>query len=342
MSGKIFVEVKKQTELMGVCLRLSDYKNRYPFLAKDLKNYPYLDEVNEYFIKFSSHKAIQTLNEVIKLGFSYDAPYAIILYVDDDWNFHGQNNYPFVDRLKKSPLVLKFMEELKDFIKETKFEEFFAKHKNYYEEEIKNFNESMPLDDILPYMRKFFHKDFDENEFHVVLALLSTGGGYGRNDFSLKNFYCVESKRQKNGGEANKKWGINTATGRSHYLHEFCHPIVNPESDKNLDKVEKPDMPKEEYERLCASAYPSFYSIVNEYIIRGIQLCYIQDCKEDVQDFLALNERLGFNKIVLMDLAKRLNKFKDSNQKFEDEYVDIANTIAKSYNEMNKGKNYGE
>ena len=77
-------------------------------------------------------------------------------------------------------------------------------------------------------------------------------------------------------------------------------------------------------------------------ILRGIQLCFIQDCKEDNQDFLAHNERLGFNKIVLMDLAKRLNKFKNSNQKFEDEYVDIANTIAKSYNEMNKGKNYGE
>ena len=77
-------------------------------------------------------------------------------------------------------------------------------------------------------------------------------------------------------------------------------------------------------------------------ILRGIQLCYIQDCKEDVQDFLAVNERAGFNKKVLMDLAKRLNKFKNSNSSFEDEYVDIANTIAKSYNEINKGKNYGE
>ena len=77
-------------------------------------------------------------------------------------------------------------------------------------------------------------------------------------------------------------------------------------------------------------------------ILRGIQLCYIQDCEEDVQDFLAVNERAGFNKKVLKDLAKRLNKFKNSNLKFEDEYVDIANTIAKSYNEINKGKNYGE
>lgn len=94
MSGKIFVEVKKQTELMGVCLRLSDYKNRYPFLVKDLKNYHYLDKINEYFKKFSSHKAIQTLNEIIKLGLSYDAPFAMILYVDDAWNFHGQNYYP--------------------------------------------------------------------------------------------------------------------------------------------------------------------------------------------------------------------------------------------------------
>lgn len=39
-------------------------------------------------------------------------------------------------------------------------------------------------------------------------------------------------------------------------------------------------------------------------ILRGIQLCYIQDCKEDVQDFLAVNERAGFNKKVLKDLAK--------------------------------------
>lgn len=342
MAKNIKVQVDKRIELMGVCLRLSNYRNKFPFLVKDLKNYHYLDEVNEYFKEFSSHKAIQTLNEIIKtLGFSYDAPFAIILYMDDDWNFHGQNCYPFVDRLKKSPLVLKFMEELKDFVKDTKFEDFFEQHKNYYEDEIKNFYESMPVDDILPYIKNFFHKDFNENEFHVVLALLSTGAGFGRNDYTLKKFYCIESKRQKN-GEASKNWGINTAFGRSHYLHEFCHPIVNPESDKNLYKVEKPDMPKEEYERLCASAYPSFYSIVNEYIIRSIQLCYIQDCKEDVQDFFAVNEKIGFNKKVLINLANRLNKFKNSRLNFEDEYVDIANTIAKSYSEISKGKNYGE
>ena len=92
MAKDINVKVDKRIELLGVCLRLSCYKEKLPSLVIELKNYPYLEEVEKWFAPFKEHKAIKTLNEIIKtLSFGYDAPVFLMLQVDDNLNFYGQD-----------------------------------------------------------------------------------------------------------------------------------------------------------------------------------------------------------------------------------------------------------
>ena len=81
---KASVKIDKRIEMLGICLRLSDYHDKFYHLVTDLKNYPYLEEVNKYFSKFKNHKAIKLLNEVIeKLSFSYllSTPLRLLIYI---------------------------------------------------------------------------------------------------------------------------------------------------------------------------------------------------------------------------------------------------------------------
>ena len=331
MENKIKVMVDKRMELIGICLRLSDYRNKFPFLVKTFNNFNYHREAEEYFEKYKNHNAIKILNKIIEeLNFAYDVPFFLMTYVDDNWNFNGQNRPPYSTRLKNSPLVLEFFDELKDFVKVSKFEEFFKEHKSLYKNEIEGFNRAVSLDDVIPYMQGLFHQDFKDKKFLVILALLSTGGGFGDNDFDRSEVYCIESKRHN--------LGENTARNRSHYLHEFCHSVINPITRKNFDKIEKINIPSEEVEKLKRSAYGELEYIVNEYIIRAIQVCYIKDSGEDETDFVNMNENLGFNKKVLLNLADRLEKFKENGTNFEKEYLYIANIIPRTFAEINKEK----
>ena len=340
MAKEIKVKVDKRIELLGVCLRLSCYKEKLPSLVIELKNYPYLEEVEKWFTPFKEHKAIKTLNEIIKtLSFGYDAPVFLMLQVDDNLNFYGQDRYPFATRLNKSPLVLKFLDELKDFVKVSKFDKFFDSHKEFYNSEIDSFNKALPLNDVLPFMRKLFHKDFADREFNIILSLLSTSGGYGCSDITGKKFYCVDSKRRDAQNNASG-WGYDSRAGaRSHYLHEFCHSIINPLTDKYIKQIENFEIPNAEKERLARNAYAGNVPIINEFIIRAIQVCYIKDVNEDCSQFLSFNEeRIGYNKKVLLNLAEKLEEVKNSNSNFEDKVVEIANVIPRTYANLQKEK----
>lgn len=339
MEKKIKVEIRKQIELMGICLKLSNYEEKIPRLKAELKGYPYYDDVKAHFGKFKDHKAIQTLNEIIdKLSFSYDAPFGLMIFVDNNYNFHGQDVYPFADRLQKSPLVLKFLDELKDFVKDTEFEKFFAEHKDFYESELENFSKTRNLDNVLPWMQKFFRNDFKDKNFYVILNLLSVKHGYARNDG--QNFFCIESKRVERDGETVRKdWGTNnTSAPRSHYLHEFCHSIINPLTHRYYDG-KKLKISKEEKERLYQ--YNNDETRINEIIIRAIQFCYMNDCGDtDLNDFYAWNEMQGFNREVLRSVFNRLVEYQnDKNSNFEDIYVDIIDTISEAYDRVDKEKN---
>lgn len=339
MAKEIKVKVDKRIELMGVCLRLSYYKDELPFLVTKLENYPYHEEVEKWFAPFKEHRAIKTLDEITRtLNFGYDAPFVLMTQVDEDLNFYGQNRYPFATRLNKSPSVLKFLDELKDFVKVSKFDEFFNTHKEFYNSEVDSFNKALPLDDVIPFMKKLFHKKFDDKEFIIILALLSTGGGFGLNDFSGKEIYCIESKNRENENAVN--WGAyNSAGVRSHYLHEFCHSIINPLTDKYIEQIGKFEIPNADKEKLRKNAYASNRNIINEYIIRAIQLCYIKDADENYSRFLDNNEnKIGYNRKILLNLAEKLEEVKNSNSNFEDRFVEIANVIPKTYASLQKEK----
>lgn len=155
MMQEIEICVDKRIELIGILLRLSNYKNSYPNLVLNIKNYPYLDNVYLHFSPHKNHRAVTLLNEILIKGnsFAFDVPALLFLNLDCDYNFVGQDKEPFTDRLNKSKLVLEFLKEAKNFVNDTNFEEFYNSHVNVYEEEIQSFKNSVDINNILPFLK---------------------------------------------------------------------------------------------------------------------------------------------------------------------------------------------
>ena len=131
---KIKFVVDKRTEVMEVLQKISSYFMRYPRLnvAFDL---PYIKDVENYFSKYKNHKAVKLLEKVFtKLSFNYDAPMALVLQMNEDFTYdiNKLKGYPFEDRLNKDKVVLEFLNEIKNFVEDTNFMEFYNNHKKQY------------------------------------------------------------------------------------------------------------------------------------------------------------------------------------------------------------------
>ncbi len=332
---EICVTVDKRIELIGIMLRLSNYGDSLPHLVYNLGNYEYLDRANKWFAPFKNHKAIQTLNKInAQCSFSYDAPVTLFLQLDEKWNFFGQNEYPFANRLKKDPMILQFIKETKDFVRDTNFEQFFIDNQETYKKEIESFKRCQDLTKVMPFMEQLFKSDFSDRDFRVNLALLLTGGGFASWENNV--FYCTDCKHGDREGNALDNWGKNSPRGQSHYLHEFCHSMINPLTEKCFDAIKDINLSQEDKEKLTRSAYGSKCCVLNEYIIRAIQVVYIREQGDKPEEIMEWwEDKVGFNKNVINKLAERIVSIKkNKNSTFEEQYVELANVIADTYNQQ--------
>lgn len=331
----IKVVVDKRTELMGIVLRLSKYAQKYPLLMREVKDWQYLQEVFAYFGKFKAHPAVKTLNKILSTGdFGYSIPLFLALQMDKEYDFHGQNSYPFVDELEGNKKVLEFLQQLKDFASESNFEEFYSSHIPYYKKEIANFKKQMNVDDVLVWMKEFYNDDFSNKEFYVNLALLFTNGGHGI-QVDNKMYHVCSSSVDKNGQR--QIWGCGYAAEKSETLHEFSHSIVNPLMDKYYSQIDLPDS-KTLKEKSCG-VYSGTPIYVIETIIRSLQNLYVLDKGDKIDGLNRGNQRQGFDAEVINAVTKKLDLYRQNpDRNFEKSFVDIANAVSKAVKTNNESE----
>lgn len=133
--NEIKVIVDKRTECMSALLYISNYRKEFPELITHNRDVSYVNDIHETFTKFSNHRAVLLLNEIIeKLNFCYDVPYLLATQLNDDFSVGELLEYPFRSRLNSSPIVLEFLNEIKDFAEKSEFEKFYEAHKESYQE----------------------------------------------------------------------------------------------------------------------------------------------------------------------------------------------------------------
>lgn len=264
------VVVDKRTELLGVLLLISDYNKICPHLIEELYNKDYRENIFNRFSKFKEDKTVKLFNRLInELNFSYDAPVSLFLQLKEDFTFDELEEYPFYNRLQKSQLVLDFLNELPEFANRIEFKQFYKDNLGFYQEIIEKTKLHSNIDQITKFMTDFYKMDLSKNLLKVNLLPYATNGGFGT---TIKN-EIVCHLGLKNNSEpytflAEDDYG-------SMLLHEFSHSIINPLTDKYC--TFKGGQFADIWEQMKNMSYGSVYCIVNEHIIRALQIFHLKE-----------------------------------------------------------------
>lgn len=80
-------------------------------------DFNYKNEMNEHFSSYKKHKAVKTFSKLSKIGFAYDAPPNVMLYLTDTLSIDENTYIPndLVTRSSGEKELLKFIDELRDF-----------------------------------------------------------------------------------------------------------------------------------------------------------------------------------------------------------------------------------
>lgn len=212
---QIEVRVDKRTELMEVLLYVSDYRKEYPNLVLYNKDIPYVKDVYNTFNKFSNHKAVKFLNEIVEnLNFSYDAPFQLAWELKDDYTVGTLKANPFKYRLKSAEVVKNFMNEIADFAKQSGFDEFYEAHKPYYNACIERVKQKTDFEE-LSHFEEFFKEKTNRQYILNLLPLSSRNGCYYDlrfNDKFVMNITNDTSEEFKNLADNLEGWVFRVFT----------------------------------------------------------------------------------------------------------------------------------
>lgn len=323
--------VSKKTELMGIMLLISDYKEKYPFLVEEMNNKEYRNEILNTFSKFKNTKTIKLLNKIINtLCFNYDAPIYLIEQVNDDLSYDNLPSYPFKERLESSNLVIDFLNSLKEFSTLIKFNDFYNKHLNYYNEGITQINNLVKDYKIVKFLKDFYKMEFKNINFIINLMFFATHGNYGIN--VNNDFICNQCLRESENNKINFIDSVdNTLTL---YVHEFSHSVVNPLTRKYSNITM--DYFNDIKDKMIKQAYNLPETIIDEHIVRGIELVFLKYSFKDSSSNYVLKwkkeyEEIGF--IYINEIFNKLDYYYTNKQMYKDfeEFFPELLTTFKSY-----------
>ena len=332
------IRIDKKSELMNIMLYLSDYNNllknfddKHPFN----KSTTYGKDIIKHFSKFKKHKTIQLLNELVngrfgknKNTFCYDAPICLIMQLNEDFTYSKLNRYPFHTRLCRDNRVLEFLDSIPQFVEDTRYENFFASHKTFYDVLIKEFKKN--VDETLTDDIGFMYKLKLKNKFVVNLMPTIHQNNYG---FSLsKVIYSNIDLPVENGTfdiKSMKKWL------RWLLFHEFSHSIVNPLSDKYLSELYSP-LSDKTISILNRQAYSNGVCYFNESVIRAMTILYenyfTKTTKNEEKNIIEEENRGFVHTRLLLD---KLKEFQSMNISFEEFYPTLQEVFETNVENIN-------
>ena len=326
MSIKITVD--KRTELLGILLLISDYKKNYAFLIEECGNKEYRQKIFDNFSKYQEDKSVKLLNQIFdELNFRYDAPVSLFLQLNDDFTYSKLDDYPFHTRLKSSPLVLEFLDSLPAFCDKINFEEYYNSNIEFYEKIINETKKKTNIDIVVDTLEKFYKLDIKNISFVLNLLPYTTNGNFGSNHDNIIYSNIGLKKNPKD-----LLTFITDNDCGSLLLHEFSHSIINPLTDKysNIPNNAFSDI----FEQMSKMAYGASAPIINEHVIRAIEVFYLKhiintpDSITFAEMKLNRNRENGFKYIDLcLANIKYYYENIDKYENFEEFYPTLINEL---------------
>ena len=330
----ILITVDKRTELLGIMLLLSNYNKNHNFLIEECGNKDYREKIFSTFSKYKNEKAVQILNQIFdELNFRYDAPVSLFLQLNDDFTYSSLDKYPFETRLNKSQLVLDFLKELPNFAKTINFEEYYESNRDFYNDIINETNSKIDVEKVVDFIAEFYNMDISNIKFVINLLPYTTNGNFGSNhkDITYSN---LGLKRFQN----KELTFIRDQDHGTLALHEFSHSIVNPLTSKY--STIKGKAFADIWEIMVNKAYGDAETIINEHIIRALEIFYLKNIlntegtKHLAKEKLEREINVGFKYIEtclnsLEDYYHDINQYKDFEEYFPTLLKNLENATKK-------------
>jgi hypothetical protein len=321
------VVVDPRVELMSTIFRLAG--NREYCMGKVDS---YTNDVEKYFGQFRKHSAVKLAQKLRKEhSISYDACMNMAVHITDTEKC--EERVPFDPRPetleRRWPVndAREFLDAVRQFVKDTNFNEFIAIHRSLYELTQSRMEDCLEKNAHIEWFDEYFGSRPEAN-FTLAIGLLNGPGNYGgccRSADGKEELYCILGawKTDDKGLPAFDQSMMATV------VHEFCHSYVNPLTAKYKTEVDKyAKLFNPIAGRMKAQAYPVWETCVNEHVVRALttRYSYLKVGEEAGDKSLQYEKQRSF--FYVPTLCESLKYYENSRDKYK--------TFAQFYPELIK------
>jgi hypothetical protein len=308
----LHVTVDPRLELLAVVQSLGLYDSQTHLITNYA--FPYREEIGAYFRPYKDHAAVKIFDQMSQVGFTFDAPPALMLYLTDppELAVTAPFDNVLVARAGGPVLIEAFLAALRDFARETHFMAFYSSHADFYAT-LTGQVEAMINPADLTLLEDYY--GMHQHSYNIILVPLFHPGGFGpripaKAGSAGDGMFDVYSINGPQGvTEDIPNFGV-AADYRDLIWHEFGHSFINPLTVFNSDLV----FPYENLAipiawKMRRMAYTNWETIVNEHVIRAIttRLVAQMDGEEAGRDRLETERKQGFRYIEM--LSERLKEY---------------------------------
>jgi len=268
------VRVDPRVELMSLIFRLAgnpEYtQDRLPI---------YIRDVERYFGIFRNHDVVEMAMQLRQSrGVSFDAVMSIAIHLEDVDSMKERVSLEPVPKSWDKRWTLedtkKFQNAARDFVKDTRFNDFFDAHQKLYRTAESRMKKVLEDHRVVDWFDSFFGAK-SRASFTVILGMMNGGACYGpRVVFpdGREELYCVLGV-----------W-LNDRRGLPYFdksvlptvVHEFCHSYVNPIVNSHATELEKAGerIFSTVAEAMKRQAYPGWQTMMYESLVRACVVRY--------------------------------------------------------------------
>ncbi len=282
------------------------------FNCKDIviynKDTTYKADVDKYFSPYKNHRVVSLYEEMAKDGFVYHVPPKLILYLDDKYKEQDSKMIPYheiisgVDGRNK---IKEFIRQMVDFKNETKFDDFYKNHQEYYHKITTKIQNILKSNNCLENLIKYYGAK--QNSYNIIVVPLYSGA-YGirilGKDEKFDTFCIIPPVE-------------NSQYLTSFVWHEFSHSYVNPLTEESKNEVDKyKDLYAPISNIMTEQAYRTWETCVNEHIVRAVtsRLCYKVFGEKSAKEEIKWHKERGF--LYIDKLYEKLIEYENNRNKY--------------------------
>ncbi|HUT46171.1 MAG TPA: DUF4932 domain-containing protein [Sedimentisphaerales bacterium] len=310
---KITVSVDPRVELIGIVFRLAGNPE-----YNDGTLRPYAKAIERHFGDFDNHPVVKMAAELrCKRSMSCDGPMSLAVNIDRDFRLRKTvEEWPStLDYRWEKQETAEFLEKLRQFAAETKFDEFFKAQNEIYEKGIRSCEDLMAQHDLGTWLGDFFGVK-DCGDLKLVLGFINGFSNYGP---------------RFTAGRTSEKYAIvgmrpfdpaNTVIFRPMQIgttvHEFCHSFVNPVVDKYMGRLQPAG------EKLFAAhgpamrmrGYQKWESVMYETAVRACVMSFVRQKFEPMYLDYFLRDEVNVGFVWIEEMGNFLKNYENNRDKY--------------------------